>query len=122
MWSNFYEAGGWGMHPTSLFGFLLLAASALHALRPAEKLRRLVLALGVTTVAAGLLGTSVGLCMTFRYLSQVPPAEQLQTLAMGCEESLHNLVLALILVVLAGVLTAVAIMRRSSTTREPAVA
>ena len=36
MWSNFYTAGGWGMHPTSVFGFLLLAAAALAALRPSD--------------------------------------------------------------------------------------
>ena len=29
MWSHFFEKGGWGMYPTIVFGFLLLAAVAL---------------------------------------------------------------------------------------------
>ena len=114
MWSNFYTAGGWGMHPTSLFGFLLLSAAALGALRPSKKLSKLVLALGLMTFASGLLGTSVGVCNSFHYIAEVPAAEQLQTLAIGCEESLHVLVLALMLMVVAGIISAVGILRRSS--------
>jgi hypothetical protein len=111
MWSNFYAAGGWGMHPTSFFGFLLVAASVLYALRQGERFRRLVVVLGVVTFAAGLLGTSVGACNSFLYISHVEQAEQLRMLALGFEESLHNLVLALILIVVAGLFAAVGLLR-----------
>ena len=114
MWSNFYASGGWGMHPVSVFGFLLLAASALYALRPGERFARLLLPLGIVTFSAGLLGTTVGMCNSFHYIPQVPHVEQVQILALGCEESLHNLVLALILIVLAGLMASVGLLRRSA--------
>ena len=34
MWSNFYEAGGWGMYPTTLFGFFLVISGVILLLRP----------------------------------------------------------------------------------------
>jgi hypothetical protein len=120
MWSDFYAAGGWGMYPVTLFGFLLLAASLLYTLRPAEKNARIALLLGVLTFSAGLLGTAVGVCTSAHYIPQVPLDKQLQTLALGCEESLHNLVLALILVILAGILTAAGMLRRSAGLTSPA--
>ena len=106
MWSDFFAAGGWGMYPTSLFGFLMIAASLLYARRPAPKTAQLALLLGVITFSAGVLGTAVGVCTSAHYIPQVPYEKQLQTLALGCEESLHNLVLALILVVVAGLIGA----------------
>ena len=112
MWTSFYRDGGWGMHPTSLFGLLLLAVSALNAFRPGERLSQLVGALGILTFAAGLLGTCVGLCKTFLYIGELPVAEQLQTMALGCQESLHCVILALILIVLAGLVTIGGLLRK----------
>ena len=116
MWSDFFAAGGWGMYPTSLFGFLMIAASLLHARRPAPKTAQLALLLGVVTFSAGVLGTAVGVCTSAYYIPQVPYEKQLQTLALGCEESLHNLVLALLLVVVAGLIGAVGASRGGLTT------
>lgn len=112
MWSNFFAAGGWGMYPTMVFGFLLLATTVLHALRPEPRFQRLVTTLGVLTIASGLLGTTVGICNSAHYIGKVPPPDQLKILAMGCAESLHNLVLALIIIVLAGLVTAAGALRR----------
>ena len=111
MWANFFEAGGWGMYPVSIFGFVLIAASVLYALRPERRTARLSLTLACVTLAAGLLGTSVGVCTTFLYLQQVEQAKQLQIAALGVQESLHNLVLALILAIVAGLLAAVGTLR-----------
>jgi hypothetical protein len=112
MWSNFFAAGGWGMYPTMLFGFFLLATTVLHALRPEPRFQRLTGALGVATFASGLLGSTVGICNSAHYLDQVPPADQLKTFALGCEESLHNLVLALIIILLGTIITAASAVRR----------
>ena len=112
MWSNFFAAGGWGMYPTMVFGFLLLATTVLHALRPEPRFQRLSSVLGIATFASGLLGTIVGICNSAHYLDQVPPVDQLKTFALGCEESLHNLVLALIIILLATLITAVSSVRR----------
>jgi hypothetical protein len=61
-----------------------------------------VLAFSLLTMASGVLGTAVGVCKSALYLDQVPKAEQIQVFAMGIQESLHNLILALIIVILAG--------------------
>jgi hypothetical protein len=111
MWSDYYAAGGWGMHPVSLFGFLLVAASVLYVLRPSARYRRLVSALGVVTFAAGLLGTATGISTSAHYIERVEPIKQLEIFALGIDESLHNVVLALVLVVIAGLITAVGSLR-----------
>ena len=115
MWSNFFGAGGWGMYPTTVFGFLLLAAIGLDALRAEPRYRRIISALMVTVFASGLLGTSVGICKSAHDLGRVPVEKQLQTFALGCEESLHNLVLALIILVIANLVAAVVALRTRAT-------
>ena len=98
---NFFLAGGYGMYLVTAFGFLLVAASVLYALRPGARYQRLVLGLGVTTFMSGLLGTALGVCLSARYIHQVAFERQLGILSMGIDESMHNIVLALIFVVLA---------------------
>jgi hypothetical protein len=112
MWENFFKAGGWGMYPVMVFGFLLVATTVLHALRPEPRFQRLVTTLGVLTITAGLLGTTVGICNSAHYIGQVPREDQLRILAAGCEESLHNLVLALMIIAIAALITAVSAIRR----------
>lgn len=111
MWSNFFEAGGWGMYPTSLLGFLLVASGVLLVLRPQRRFVPLVLSLGVVTFGSGVLSTCVGVVNTFHYLGQVQPSRQMEIAALGCAESLHNLVLALILVVVTALLASAAALR-----------
>lgn len=111
MWTNFYTNGGWGMHPISVFGFLLMVASVLYVLRPESRRGKLVALLGGVTLMAGLLGTSVGICNSAHYLPQVAAAKQLEILALGCEESLHNLVFALLIVVIASIVAAAGLLR-----------
>jgi hypothetical protein len=53
------------------------------------------------------LGTATGICNTVHYLDQVPPDQHFLTFVRGCEESLHNLVLALIILVIANLIGAV---------------
>jgi len=102
MLGSYFAAGGWGMYPTVVFGFLLIAVAARYALRSEARYGRLWGVLAVTTASSGVLGCATGLCTTCRYVLHLAAAEQLPTLVEGCEESLHNLVLALIIVVLAG--------------------
>lgn len=114
MWSNFFAAGGWGMYPVSIFGFLLVAASVLYAIRPQSQTLRLVAIMGLVTFAAGLLGTFTGVCTTFHFIQEVEHAKQFEIAALGCEESLHNLVLALIICVLGGLVTAAGTIRKTA--------
>jgi dipeptide/tripeptide permease len=83
MWTNFLRDGGFGMYPTLLFGFLLIASGARLMLRPERRFVALVVSLGVLTLGSGILGTTVGVINTFHYLAEVPAAEQLMVAALG---------------------------------------
>lgn len=114
MWSNFFRDGGWGMYPTLIFGFLLVAAGVLLVLRPQRRYLAPVLGLGVVTLGAGVLGSIVGIINTFRYVARMAATEeQFKIAAVGCAESLNNMVLALILCVLTAVLASAAAVRAS---------
>jgi hypothetical protein len=115
MWTSFFRDGGWGMYPTSIFGFLLIASAVLLVLRPERRFVALVVSLGVVTLGAGVLGTLVGIVNTFRYVTTLPAADQLKVTTLGAAESLNNLVLAIMLVVLASILAAVAALRATRT-------
>lgn len=111
MWANFYANGGFGMYPTTAFGLLLLACSVLLLLRPQRRHVPLVVSLAALTASSGLLGFSTGLISTFRYLQNVEPSEQLKLAALGCAEALNNFVLALLILVFAGILCAASAVR-----------
>jgi hypothetical protein len=105
--SEFFRDGGYGMFPTLVIGLLLLATAVLYAVRPTPKRARVGLVLGLVTLASGLLGASVGMAMSAHFIPKVAKADQLEILAQGFAESIHNVVLALIVVVLAGLVASV---------------
>jgi hypothetical protein len=111
MWSQFFAAGGWPMYPVSLFGFLLVAASVRFAVRPRPDHQRLAMLLGVATFLTGVLGTAIGVCLSAHYIQKVPPARQFEVFALGLDESLHNLIMALFLVIAATLVAAVGAFR-----------
>ena len=93
------------MYPTTIFGFLLLAAASLYLFRPHGRYVPIVACTGFMTLGAGLLGTVTGLIATCRYLQHVAQADQLKIAALGCAESLNNMSLALILAIIAAIPT-----------------
>jgi hypothetical protein len=111
----FFQEGGVVMWPTALFGFLLVA-SAVLALRGGGP-PRLPLVLGLLTVTSGALGTVLGLINTMRWVTKAPAAEQLVGGATGIAESLNNLVLALLLVIVALLVSAIGAARRPAPAR-----
>jgi dipeptide/tripeptide permease len=102
---EFFRDGGWGMYPTILFGFTLVAAGFLYLFRPESRYVSIVFCTGFLTVGSGVLGTVTGLVTTFRYLQHVPPVDQLKIAALGTAESLNNIVLALIIAIVAALPT-----------------
>ena len=114
MWKDFFAAGGFGMYPVSIFGFLMIAACVLYALRPSPKAARTAVAMGVATFSAGLLGAATGICNSLHYIPQVATEKQIEIMALGVEESLHDVVLALILIVLGTLIAAAGTLRAPS--------
>lgn len=113
VWDNFYESGGYGMYPTTLFGFVLVLAACLYALRPEPRFLPLVLTTGALTVAFGWMGMATGLMHVFKYVQYVGPEDAVKVAALGCAEAITNIVFALLLVVLAGMATLVGVVRRT---------
>src|SRR5262245_22442203 len=113
MWTNFFRAGGFGMYPTLFFGLFLIASCVLYAIRPNPRQARLAITLGILTFAAGLLGAFSGMATSAHFIPQVPKNDQLEILALGFGESLHDVVLALIIVVLGGLIASVGALRSS---------
>ncbi len=112
MWTTFFRDGGVGMYPTALLGFVLVLSAALCVLRPERRFVTVSAALAALTLSSGALGTCVGIVHSFHYLPGVRDVDQRLTIAaLGCAESLNNLVLSLILVTFAALLIAVAATR-----------
>ena len=104
MWNDFFRNGGFGMYPTSIFAFCLIAVSVLYLLRPERRYAPVVLSAGIMTLLAGALGCAVGFVTTIFFVRTLPPAEQFTVTLVGIAESLNNIILALIVCVLAALL------------------
>jgi MotA/TolQ/ExbB proton channel family len=111
MWTSFWRDGGFGMYPIALLGFCLIAASVLYALRPDPRSARIVGSLAFATFAAGVLGTCTGISTTLHFIADVPAGRQFDIMAEGIAESLHNVVLGLMLVGVGALLTVVGAVR-----------
>lgn len=117
MWDSFFRDGGWGMYPTSIFGFLFVASGVLCLMRPERRFVALVASLGVMTLGSGFLGCCVGFVTSFRYLPRVPVDQRFTIAALGVAESLNNVVLALMLLVITSILCALAAARSALASR-----
>jgi hypothetical protein len=110
------------MFPTLAFGVLAVLSATVIAFRPDKRFVPMVLALGVTTFGSGLLGTVMGLINTLRYVAKAPETDRIMITMVGAAESLNNMVLALVLVVLTGLIASVAAARVALAARASASA
>lgn len=111
---TFIEEGGAGMIPTMLFGFAFVASAVMSISQPER--RWLSLVFGALTFSSGLLGTAMGLINTMRYVAKTNAAEQLPIGATGIAESLNNLVLSNVIIVIGCLISAVAAFKHSKPT------
>lgn len=95
-----FHMGGWGMYPTLVFGVLMVGAALWYAARPQRRLAPLLVSCGLMTLVSGCLGFFTGVIRSLTALSQVPPGGRYISL-IGIAESLTNIVLALVLIMLA---------------------
>ncbi len=100
MWEAFRN-GGFGMYPTLCFGVFFIWA-AVRWSRGELRLGVTTWALGGLTLASGLLGTVTGVIKSLSYL---PSQHWLWLVGVG--ESLNNLALSLVLLILGGIAIAV---------------
>ena len=114
MWSDFFKAGGFGMYPVTIFGFFLVVATVLYALRLRPHHVKLARVLGAATLMAGWLGAATGVCTTAFYIQKVEQPKQLEIFALGLQESLHNVILALIFTLIASVIVIVGMLREAA--------
>jgi hypothetical protein len=110
--------GGWGMYPTLFFGVLALGAAVRYAVAPDGARLLLVGILSAVNLTAGALGCITGVMTSIQYAAGQP--NQWSLIALGTQESLHCVALALMLLVLTGMVTAIGAFRTPGHKREPA--
>jgi hypothetical protein len=104
-----FHMGGWGMYPTLISGLVLLATAIGFAISPDARRRALVRALATLTMLVGTLGFVSGVIKTFTSC-----APTFQIALQGVGESLANIGLALVMLVAAGIATAIGVGRRGN--------
>lgn len=114
-----FRLGGWGMYPTLLFGLVCIATSVRYAVKPERRLVPLLITTNVMAFIAGNLGFVTGLINTAKYMEKVETSQVPLITVLGTGESLHNVALALILMILAAVASTIGAFRIS---RDPAIA
>lgn len=108
-----FRLGGWGMFPTLICGALTIAVSVRYAARPERRFIPLLVTTNVMTIVAGMLGFVTGLIATANYMHQVEQTKVPLITVIGAGESLHNIALALILMMLAAIASSVGAFRSS---------
>ena len=107
---EYFHMGGWGMYPTTIFGMVLLAAATRYAVRPDRRLVPLQVSLALLTFLSGCLGFVTGVIKSLNALDAVKP-EQRWIWLLGVGESLNNVALALVLLVVASIAVAIGTLR-----------
>jgi hypothetical protein len=107
-----FRIGGWGMFPTLLCGVLTLVVSVRYAVRPEKRLVPLLVSLNAMTLLAGTLGFVTGVISCTRYLSNMDKVKPAVAL-IGAGEALHNVALALLLMMFAIIATSLGAFRQS---------
>ncbi len=109
-----FHEGGWGMYPTTIIGLVLLAAALRYAASPNRRKLFLLRQLNILVALSGTLGFVTGTIKTFTNL----PSDQLYIAFIGVGESLHNVGLALCMMVVARIIIAIGAARDTDSASE----
>lgn len=110
-----FHEGGVPMYPIMACGVALLVAAGRLAQRPDPRRLLVVQELRALTLVAGALGSLLGVMHTLVALFGVPQDQRGLLLARGASESINNIGLALVMTLLATVISAVAMARSART-------
>jgi len=106
-----FRQGGWGMYPTTIAGLFLVGAAARYAMRPERRRLAIVRTLALLTLLVATLGFVTGVIRTFTSAAGVDAHELGGCVVAGVGESLNNLGLGLVLLVIATLATVVGRLR-----------
>lgn len=112
--SEAFRLGGWGMYPTLIAGLVLVGYSLRYAVTPDATRALIVRRLSFLTFLAGSLGFTAGVIRVLSLASALPPNELIGAVVAGVGESLHNIGLALALLVLSAIAMSVGAARRGA--------
>ena len=102
-----FRIGGFGMYPTTMAGLFLVATAVQYARHPDRARLALVRALAVLTALAGALGFTTGMIKSWIAAGGVEGPDAIRYALVGTGESLTNVALAMILLVMAAIATCV---------------
>jgi hypothetical protein len=109
-----FRLGGWGMYPTAIVGLVLVAAAVQCARQPDARRFRLVRHLSVLTFLVATLGFITGVIKSFIAAGSAEPHELGGLVITGVGESLNNIGLGLVLLVIASIAASVGAYRAGS--------
>ncbi len=115
-----FHTGGFGMYPTAFFGLLMIGAAIRYAIKPESRFIPLQITLALLTLFAGGLGFVTGLIASFSAMADVPADANKWIPLVGAAESLYNVALALVLVILASIAASVGAARLAGFLPKPA--
>jgi hypothetical protein len=99
--NEFFDEGGWTMYPTAFFGALAVLTSMLVAMRPERRFVPLLLTLCGLTLSAGVFGSITGVAGLLRVSARMSSDERATVMFAGTAESLHNVLLAVMVLMVA---------------------
>jgi hypothetical protein len=103
-----FHTGGFGMYPTAAFGLLLIAVAIRYAIKPESRYIPLQVTLALLTLLSGALGFVTGIITSFSAMGGVPGEGSSKWIPLiGAAESLHNVALALALIILGSIAASV---------------
>jgi hypothetical protein len=102
-----FRLGGFGMYPTAIAGLVLVAAAVQCARQPDVRRFRIVRHLSVLTLLVGTLGFISGVIKSFSAAAGADPKELAGLVITGVGESLHNIGLSLVMLVMAWIAASV---------------
>lgn len=111
--SDSFHEGGWPMYPVLILGTLLVIAAVRYATTAERRHLPVLRNLNFVTLTFGVLGSVLGMIHCLNAMSQVPNELVVKISLLGLGESINNLALALLMMVLAGLFTTVGALRAS---------